>query len=47
MHNLLTYPFDPQTILKKRKAIRRKLLASGEQRIKKKIPSLAAPPPMT
>ncbi len=37
MHDLLTYPFDPQTILKKRKSIRRELLASGEQRIKKKI----------
>lgn len=37
MHNLLTYPFDPQAILKKRKAIRRELLASGESRIHKKI----------
>lgn len=37
MHSLLTYPFDPQTILKKRRAIRRELLASGEPRVKKKI----------
>ena len=29
MHNLLTYPFNPQTILKKRKSIRRELLASS------------------
>ena len=43
MHNLLTYPFNPQTILKKRKSIRRELLASSgpcasaEARIDKKI----------
>ena len=37
MHTLLSYPFDPQAILKKRKSIRRELLASGEPRIKKKI----------
>lgn len=37
MHSLLTYPFDPQAILKKRKAIRRELLAADTPRIKKKI----------
>lgn len=37
MHSLLTYPFEPETILKKRKAIRRELLSEGGARIKKKI----------
>lgn len=37
MHSLLSYPFDPQAILKKRRSIRRELLASGEARIKKRI----------
>lgn len=37
MHSLLTYPFDSQTILKKRKAVRRELLALDAPRIKKRI----------
>ena len=37
MHSLLTCPFDPQKILKKRRSIRRELLADGTARIPKKI----------
>ena len=37
MHPLLTCPFDPQTILKKRRTIRRELLSDGSRRIEKKI----------
>lgn len=33
----LTYPFDPSYIIKKRKSIKRELLADGSARIKKKI----------
>lgn len=33
----LTYPFDPSYIIKKRKSIKRTLLADGSARIKKKI----------
>lgn len=36
-HPLLTYPFDPQLILKKRRAIRRELLASGGPWLDKKV----------
>lgn len=37
MNKFLTYPFDSQTILKKRRAVRRELVSDGSQRIKKKI----------
>lgn len=37
MSKLLTYPFDPQTVLKNRRRIRRELTSDGSQRIKKKI----------
>ena len=37
MNKLLTCPFDPQTILKKRRAIRRELMEDGSRRLKKKI----------
>ena len=33
----LNYPFDPSYIIKKRKSIKRELLADGSARIKKKI----------
>lgn len=35
--NLLTYPFDNALILKKKRAIKKELLADGTKRIKKKI----------
>lgn len=37
MNRLLTYPFNSQTILKKRRTILRELKSDGTQRIKKKI----------
>ena len=37
MHQLLVYPFESQTVLKKRRSIKRELLADGSTRIKKKI----------
>ena len=37
MHQLLTCPFDSQTILKKRRTIRRELMSDGSSRSKKKI----------
>ncbi|MBQ8605625.1 MAG: HAD-IIIC family phosphatase [Clostridia bacterium] len=37
MHSILKYPFDPQLILKKRRSIKRELLADGSTRIHKKI----------
>jgi len=37
MHTSLQYPFDPQTIFDRRRAIRRELLADGSRRIAKKI----------
>ena len=37
MSKLLTYPFDPQTVLKNRRRIRRELMSDGSQRIEKKI----------
>ncbi len=37
MNKLLEYPFDPELILKKKKRIRKELLAEGSDRIKKNI----------
>ena len=37
MNKLLEYPFDPELILKKKKRIRKELLAEGRDRIKKNI----------
>lgn len=36
----LNYPFDPSYIIKKRKSIKRELLADGSARIKRKSPFL-------
>ena len=40
MHPLLKYPFDAQTVLKKRRSIKKELLADGKPRLKKKIAML-------
>lgn len=37
VHSILSYPFDPQLILKKRRSIKRELLSDGNLRIKKNI----------
>lgn len=37
MHALLQYPFDPGLLMKKKRSIRRELLADGSARIQKKI----------
>lgn len=40
MHPLLKYPFDAQTVLKKRRSIKKELLSDGKPKLKKKIAML-------